>query len=138
MSPELEWSFDPWRESPRRAVLALAAAIVCIVLVLAAQLPLVASLALVLACAGAFASGLTPVRCQLDGEGITRRGWFGAERRAWAEVRRATWRPDGVLLSPFGQPHRLDAWRALLLPLPRAERERLSDSLAAALGRHGL
>jgi hypothetical protein len=138
MMLELEWSFDPWREQPWRAVLALGAALLGVALVVVARLPALTTFALALAGAALLAPGLVPIRCRVDEAGISRRSWFGTQGRAWDDLRRATWFKDAVLLSPFARPHRLDAWRALVLPLPRGGRHGLVPPLTAILARHGL
>lgn len=131
------WLFDPWRESPRTAVLASLAALALCALVLAARLPFVLASALCVACVASFSPALTPVECRVDEAGAARRGLLGWERRAWPDVRRVIDVPVGVRLSPFATPNVLEATRALLLPMPRARRSVLRAEIARCREAHG-
>ena len=134
----LEWSWNPWRERPRRATVALAFTLgVWLLLAALGKAPLLATL-LGLAVGGTLSPFLVAQRCRIDAERVAVRGAFGWERRAWTPIRRARLGADGVLVSPFARRRRLDAFRALFLPVPAAGRERLLGSLRRHLERHEL
>lgn len=134
---DVEWTYDPWREHPRVAALAALAALGTCAVVVSLHLTFVLASALCVACIASFAPALAPVGCAFDAGGVTRRGPFGTQRREWSEIRRADPLPAAVRLSPFARAHWLDATRALVLPLPAAERERLLAALAAHRTAHG-
>jgi len=56
-----------------------------------------------------------PTTFELDDRGATVRLLGSARKMAWPEVRRAQTRPDGVYLSPFDRPSRLESFRGLFL-----------------------
>lgn len=136
VEPALEWTYDPWRERPALAGAALAfALLMCAVLVsLRESLILTAGLALV--AVAALAPLFTRARCRVAGGELARRGPLGWDRRPWRDVRRARLTRGGLLVSPYPEPHWLDAHRALFLPLPRAAGA-LPDDLARRLDAHG-
>jgi hypothetical protein len=138
-SPEAvaAWVYDPWRERPRVAAAALAAAAGLCVLVVAAREPFLVAAGLCLFCIASFAPALAKAECRLDAQGAARRSWLGWERRRWAEVRRLSVLPAGLLLSPYPRPHWLDATRGLTLPLPAARREALLAQARALWEAHG-
>lgn len=137
MAP-LEWSYNPWRDRPGRAAVALVAALACCVAATSLSLPGVATLVLCVVCVTALGAAFVPVRCRLDESGVVRRsGWF-AERRPWTELKRAVRRADGVLLSPYRRRHWLDPYRALFLPLPHRATPPLAEDLERLLVHHGL
>jgi hypothetical protein len=136
--PELEWSYNPWRErGTRSAVAALALLAICLMLSRLGE-SAVLTLSLCLAAAGALAPLLTPSRCRMDDEGIACRGALGWERRRWAELRRASVTAGGVLCSPYAAAHWLDSHRGLFLPVPREQRTALLAEIRPRLARHGL
>jgi len=134
----LEWRVNPWRERPRAAATAAAGGLGACVLVVSLGEATLLSAALCLAVLGALSPLLSPAECRVDDEGVSRRGPFGHERRAWRELRRAHAAPDGLLVSPYAASHWLDATRGLVLPLPRGDREALLAGIAPHLERHGL
>ena len=121
----LEWSVNPWRERPGLSALALGFALVLCVAVASLGQGLILTVALSLASIASLSPALSPAVCRVDQSGLGRRGPFGWSRRAWAEVRRVAFGRSGVLVSPFSRPHWLDPYRALVLPLPSADRSRL-------------
>lgn len=138
-APEaLEWRFNPWRERPVAGTLGL----VCI----AGTVLLSWTLGLTFLHHVVFASLMTamlgaliiPVRCRVDESGVARGGATGWERRRWEDIRRAVRVRGGLLISPFSEPRRLDAFRALLLPMHRAERVALDAGVKPHLVLHGL
>jgi len=138
MSPtSLEWSYNPWRDRPGRAAVALVGALACCVAATSLRLPAIPTVVLCVVCVTALAVGFVPVRCRLDEDGVTRRsGWF-AEHRRWRGLQRAVRSAEGVLLSPYRRRHWLDPYRALFLPLPHAAPPLAAD-LDRVLSSHGL
>ena len=137
-APALEWRVNPWRDEPRRATAAALAGLgLCAVVVSLGEAPLFTG-ALCLAVLGALSPLLSPAECRVDDEGVSRRGPFGRERRAWGQLRRAQRAPAGLLVSPYAASHWLDGPRGLLLPLPRRDRETLLAGIETHLERHGL
>lgn len=137
-SPALEWSFNPWRERPGASSLAAVVALgLCLALWSLGEAPLFTA-ALSAAAIASFSPLLSPARCRVNGVCAARGGPFGWERRAWRDVRRAVLRPAALMLSPYGARHWLEPYRALWLPLPARDRERLTAALRPVLERHGL
>lgn len=62
----------------------------------------------------AMADYLLPIRYEVDRTGVRQRGW-SPRFMAWERVRRVVWGEQGVYLSPFAQPSRLDAFRGIFL-----------------------
>ncbi|GBC94008.1 hypothetical protein HRbin15_02513 [bacterium HR15] len=62
----------------------------------------------------ATADYLLPIRYEMDAEGVRQKGWSPRVMR-WEKVKRVVWGEQGVLLSPFAQPSRLDAFRGVFL-----------------------
>lgn len=121
----IAWRYDPWREDPRRALAAFAAAVLCCALVVAQRESAWLGVGLSLFVIAAFAPAIAPRACAIDAAGAEVRGPLGIARRRWTDVRRIDDIPAGVLLSPHAAATALDAARALLLPMPRAERDSL-------------
>lgn len=138
VGPAVEWSFNPWRERPARSALAAALGLAMCAALASLGEPVLLTFALCLAALASLAPLLAPARCRVDDQGATRSGPFGRDRRAWREVRRAVRRRAGLLLSSHPRPHWLDPWRALVLPFPGGESERLRSELESRLARHGL
>ncbi|MEC7227727.1 MAG: hypothetical protein VXW00_12715, partial [Candidatus Latescibacterota bacterium] len=51
-----------------------------------------------------------------DENGISRNHLGRKSQRAWADFRRVDARSNGLFLSPFARPSRLDSFRGLFLP----------------------
>ncbi|MBI5708963.1 MAG: hypothetical protein HZC42_01475 [Candidatus Eisenbacteria bacterium] len=134
----VEWSFNPWRERPARSALAAALGLAMCAALASLREPVLLTFALCLAALASLSPLLAPARCRVDEQGAARSGPFGRDRRAWREVRRAVRRRAGLLLSPHARPHWLDPWRALVLPFPLGESERLRSELEPRLARRGL
>jgi hypothetical protein len=134
----LEWSFNPWRDRPGRAVTAAAVAVLLCGAILGLREPLLLETVLCVAVVATLSPVLSPANLRVDEQGVSRRGPFGLERRPWSEVRRAVSGPPGVLLSPYPRPHWLDPYRGLWLPLPRRDGEALLAELRRHLSHHGL
>lgn len=62
----------------------------------------------------ATADYLLPIRYELDAVGVRQKGWSPRVMR-WEKVKRVVWGEDGVLLSPFAHPSRLNAYRGVFL-----------------------
>lgn len=62
----------------------------------------------------ATADFLLPIHYEADSEGVRQRGWSPRLMR-WDRVKRVVWGEDGVLLSPFAHPSRLNAYRGVFL-----------------------
>lgn len=62
----------------------------------------------------ATADYLLPIRYEADEMGIRQRGW-SPRFMYWHQVRRVVWGDQGVLLSPFVHPTRLDAYRGIFI-----------------------
>jgi hypothetical protein len=134
----LEWTFNPWRERPGLATLAGVLALgMCAILVTLGESTLVTA-ALAIAAIASLSPALAPARCRVDAQGAARGGPFGWQRRPWSDVRRAVARPAALVLSPYASRHWLDPYRALFLPLPALERDRLLTQLRPVLAHHGL
>src|SRR5262245_30666066 len=114
----LEWSCNPWRDRPGRAVVTTLAALLICGAVLSWRLPALMSLAMCAVALASLSTALVPVRCRLDEEGATRRSGWMVERRRWPDLKRAVRTTDGIFLSPFDDRHWLEAYRALFLPIP--------------------
>lgn len=135
-TPPVEWRFDPWRERPRAAATGVGAALGMAALLAAlGEHPILIGV-LTLAAVAALAPAFIPARCRLDDDGAARRGPWGWERRAWAEIRRAILGPGALRVSPFSRSSWLDPYRGLVLPLPRAD-ARLRAAVADRLAAHG-
>jgi hypothetical protein len=134
----LEWSVNPWRDRPWRAVVATLFGLGLCLVVLALGEPTLLETALCVAVIASLSPVLSPARLRVDEEGVSRRGPFGLDRRPWNELRRAVPGRPGILLSPFGRPHWLDPFRGLWLPLPSRDGEALLATLRERLREHGL
>ncbi len=134
----LEWTYQPWRESPGRAAIAAAFTVGSAAWLLAASGSAVLTVLMSLAVGAQLGTLLIPTRCRIDGDGVRARGPFGWERRAWSAIRRAHIGPAGLWVSPFAAPRRMDRFRSLLLPLPRAKRDDLRAALGPILSEHDL
>lgn len=136
-SETLEWSYNPWRERPARALGgSLGAAAFC-VLVLSLGLPAVMAVVLCVAAVSPLAGAVLPMRVRLDEAGATRRMGPVAETRSWRRIRAAVRRRDGVLLTPHRTRSWLDAYGGFFLPVPR-QAPRAAEELDRILARHGL
>jgi hypothetical protein len=133
----IEWSYNPWRDRPGRAAVALVAALACCVCATSLGLAVVPTLILCVVCVATLAAGFLPVRCRLDDEGVARGSGWLRERRPWTRVHRAERQRDGVWLSPYRHRHWLDPWRAWFLPYPHRAAP-ATEALEEILSRHGL
>lgn len=138
--PPLEWTVNPWRQSPGRSLAALVATVALAAFVIATEPGPVLALTLSLFAAATLLPGYVPTRCRVGGGGIARRTLVGWDERRWEAIRRARLVDTGLLVSPFEKPTWRDAWRALFLPVPPsfAGRPALLRELERRLEAHGL
>jgi hypothetical protein len=134
----LEWSFNPWRQSPRVAISGALAIVAIGILLISLRLMLLASAALLIAFVVSLSPSFLVARCRVDGEGVARRIGPGRQRRAWGQIRSAVVQPDGLFVSPLARPGALAAFRGLWLPVPRDGRPALLAELRRRLAQHGL
>ena len=132
------WTWNPWRERPGRAAIALVFTIGVFALVTVLVSSAVLAALLALAAAGTLAPLLVSSQCRVDDAGVALRSAFGWERRAWSDLRRARPGREAIVMSPFTRPRRLDAFRAMVLPLPAAQRETLLGAVRSHCERHEL
>lgn len=138
MSPEfLEWTYNPWRERPGRALAGCAGAVSFCGVILLLGLPLVMAVALAIAAVAPLAIVCLPMRLRLDESGASRRCGPLAETRSWQRVRRVVRHREGVLLTPFRARSWLDAYLGFFLPFPRQD-EPPAEDLDRILASHGL
>jgi hypothetical protein len=137
--PEVvEWTVSPWRERRARAALALGLALLLALTgVWFFRGPALVGIVLALAVLSALAPAIVATRCRVDAEGVSRRVLFGWERRSWPGIRRARLDPEGLFVSPFERASRLDAFRGLVLPLPRGG-GRILERIEREVRAHGL
>ena len=133
----LEWSYNPWRERPGRALAGCLGAAAFGLVVISLRLPWVMAFALSVSAVAPLAIVFLPVRLRLDQGGVTRRCGPLAETRSWQRVRRAVRRREGVLLTPFRARSWLDAYLGFFLPVPRQDAPPPAD-LDRILASHGL
>ena len=135
-SAVVEWTFDPWRDRPVAASVAVLAVLLMWLLIASFRLPWVLALAQGVLVAAPLLPAFVPATCRVAPEGAARRGLFGWGHRSWLDVRRIDEVPIGVLLSPYAKRHWLDATRGLTLPMPRPRRAELSTFVLAAWRSH--
>lgn len=134
----LSWTYNPWHDRPAAAVLAALLALgLCIVMVGSRQSWLL-TVALSVAAIASLSPALAPLRCELDADGVARRGPLGWQRRAWREIRSATLRRGGLLVSPYRARHPLESYRGLFLPWSARAAGELRPLIQPRLDRHGL
>jgi hypothetical protein len=137
-SAALEWSFNPWRQNLRKALVGVIAAAAVTALIAGLGLPPLAIAALALVFLATVHSAFLPTRCRVDEEGVARRLAFTWERRPWGALRRAALGPRGLFVSPRLHPGPLESFRGLWLPIPPGAPPTLQSELRGHLARHGL
>lgn len=135
--PPLEWTFNPWRQDYRAALVGAVVAVAVAVLVAGFRLPPLAVAALTLVFLTSIHAAFLPTRCRVDEEGVARRLTFVWSRRAWSGIRSAHLDRQGLFVS--AQRHRgaLTPFQSLWLPVPRATAPRLLEELRQRLAQHG-
>ncbi len=134
----LEWSFNPWRQNLRNAMVGAIATAMITALIAGLGLPPLAVAALALVFLASVHSAILPTHCRVDNEGVARRLAFGWERRPWGLIRRASLGRKGLFVSPRFHPGPLDSFRGLWLPVPPPAGAALVDELRRRLAQHGL
>jgi len=108
----LQWTVHPLVQEPR-----LKSAALCLALV---AFPVGAALSFgatlygvisVVTLGAALSRYLFPTHYRLDGAGIETDHLWWVKRRTWSDFGRARIQRDGLFLSPFERPHRLDSFR---------------------------
>jgi hypothetical protein len=75
---------------------------------------------------GAVGEFLFPIRYQADASGVRAKWLAGGAAIAWPRVRRCYSDAEGVTLSPFSQPSRLERWRGVYLRFGEHKQEVLA------------
>ena len=109
------WTSHPLREEPlaKSVLLVLIILSVALIVGMSFQSITFAFLSLVLLTA-AMSRYFFSTRYVLDAHGFTI-SHIGTRKYLWTNFRRATIHPDGIFLSPFVKPHRLDTFRGQFL-----------------------
>jgi hypothetical protein len=134
----IEWSYNPWREQPARALAGSLGAGAFAVVVLALGLPWIMAIVLMIAAIAPLAVVFVPMRLRLDEGGASRLVGPLTEKRSWERVRRAVRRRDGLLLTPFAARSWLDSYLGFFLPVPRQAAPPPAEDLDRMLASHGL
>lgn len=111
----LRWRSHPLMEGFRRSVLLIAVMLAVIASVHVGFGGLGYALLAAVFLAVSLSSYFLPAWYELDGDGAALRFLGRTRRLAWRDVRRVDVRKDGVHLSPFDAPSRLDPFRGLFL-----------------------
>ena len=133
--PTLQWSVHPLVHEPR-----LKSASLCLALAAFSVMAAVSfggALYGVISCvalAAAVSRYLFPTRYVLDQAGVETDHLWRRKRRAWTEFCRAQVRGDGLFLSPFERPHRLDSFRGEFIRC-RGNQESVSSFVREHVGR---
>ena len=130
----LQWSVHPLVQEPRLKSAALCLAVVVFplmaALTFAAALYGVISLVVLVA---ALSRYLFPTRYWLDGSGLETDHLWWKRRRTWSDFGCARVHPDGLFLSPFRRPHRLDSFRGEFIRC-RGNRESVTSFVERHVG----
>ena len=127
------WISHPLVEEPWPKSAALVAAILAFSALAAATFEGLMYGAIALAVlSGSMSRFLLPTSYEIGGSGIAVSHLFRRRLRTWEEIRRVEVREDGLFLSPFPRPSRLDSYRGLFLPASGMEVEQLQE----LVGRH--
>ncbi len=116
IEPSKTWTSHPLREEPLAKSFLLVLIILGIAFIAGVSFQSItfASLSLILLTA-AMSRYLFITRYAIDAHGFTI-SHIGMRRQyLWTNFRRATRHPDGIFLSPFAKPHRLDTFRGQFL-----------------------
>jgi len=136
-SQPLSWVVHPLRQEPPLKTAALVAAIAGVSALAALSLEgvvygLVSAVVLALSMARYF----LPTRYTADGAGVSL-GLFTPRQRPWQSFARVEQRPDGLFLSPFARPTRLDSYRGVYLRFgPEADGPALEALAQSRVGSH--
>lgn len=130
----VSWTFDPWREQPRVAAIAVVAVLAFWLAIAWLRFPLLIAMGLGAMAAAPLLPAFVPAACSVSAAGASRRGLLVTGRRAWRDVRRIDDVPVGLLLSPFSSRGWRDSTRALTLPMPMPRRAELRGLVRALWG----
>lgn len=112
----LAWTVHPARQEPVLKTVLLCAAIAGFSTLTAVGFGHPAyGLIYLVVLTGSMARYFLPTRYAVDGRGVTWR-LVVRRHRPWSAFRRVDARDEGLFLSPFTRPRRLDAFRGLYLP----------------------
>ncbi|MBM4030301.1 MAG: hypothetical protein FJ291_00775 [Planctomycetes bacterium] len=115
MAECVRWRSHPIVDDYPRSLLLVAAVIaVCAGVWISFDSALYAALAAAFL-AGSLARYFAPTDFELDAQGVSVRFLGHLRRVGWGEVRRFFVAPEGVQLSPFGRPSRLESFRGTFL-----------------------
>jgi hypothetical protein len=134
----LEWTFNPWRQDRRIAVVAAIVVLVVAILIAGFELPPLAVFGLTLVFLASIHPAILPTRCRVDEAGVARRMAFVWERRPWSAIRRACLARHGLYVSTLSHQSALSPFRSMWLPVPRTEPPALLEELRRRLAGHGL
>lgn len=138
--PPLEWTINPWKRDPRRAVLVVLFIVACGAFMTRLGIASLTTVVLWLAFLLALSPAFSVQRCRVDEAGVARRLWFVWERRPWGRIGHAKLTRMGLFVYPPGFPAWISSLRALWLPVEADRAEASADLLSALrqrLGAHG-
>jgi hypothetical protein len=133
----LEWTFNPWRQDYRTAIVGAVVTVAVAVLIAGFELPPLAVAVLTLVFLASLHAAFLPTRCRVDDEGVARRLAFVWSQRPWSGIRRARLGRHGLYVSTQRHPGALTPFRSLWLPVPQAAAPLLLDELRRRLAQHG-
>lgn len=111
----LEWQYKSWEKDPNRRTVAIAAIVIAgLAGLLIFHHPLFAIIGMVVIFVST-AELFLPVKYKLDANEARQQCGLSVTAIPWTEVRRLVTQGDGVRLSPFEKPNRLDAFRGVFL-----------------------
>jgi len=122
----IEWNSHPVREERKKAVFSILFLLILWISVYI-SFGIFWFLLSILLIGGSLFPFFTVTRYRLDQEGVTVRKPFYTVKKGWRQFRSYYPERNGVLLSPFLKPSRLENFRGLFLLFPRQgmERERI-------------
>ena len=122
------WVCHPLVEEPWPKSAALVAAILAFSALAAAAFEgLLYGIIALAVLSGSMSRFLLPTSYEIGASGVAVSHLFRRRLRAWEEIRRVEVREDGLFLSPFPRPSRLDSYRGLFLPASGVGVEKLED-----------
>ncbi len=130
----LQWSVHPLVEEARFKSAALCLALVAFPVLAALSFEgILYGLISIMTLVAAMSRYLFPTRYRLDGSGLETEHLWWKKRRTWSDFGRARIRRDGLFLSPFERPHRLDSFRGEFIRC-RGNQERVSSFVEQHVG----
>lgn len=130
-SADLAWSSHPLAQEPpaRSALLCALIAGVSLMAGLTFHGPGYGLISLAVL-VGSLSRYFLPTRYRLDAAGVRASHLGRSQMQTWEQIRRADLRRDGVFLSPFPRPSRLDSFRGVYLRF-HANRDQVRDFVQA-------